>query len=159
MSGDLAARIGAHAFFAGLTPAHRAMLATMAMPAAFDAGAHIFGENEPAQHFWLLDTGLVAVQLLVPGRGDLAVETLVGGTVLGWSWLYPPYRWTFGAQALEPTTAVAFDAEAVRSHCAAEPEFGYAMLNCFTPVIIERLQNTRLRLLDLYAPAGARADG
>jgi CRP-like cAMP-binding protein len=160
MSGDLLTRIGARAFFAVLTPAQREILIAMAAPATFDAGARIFNAGDPAEHFWLLDTGTVTVSMLVPGRGDVAVETLSAGTVLGWSWLYPPYRWTFGAQALESTTAVAFDAAAVRSRCAADTQFGYAMLSCFIPVIIDRLQNTRLRLLDLYgSPPGPDQGG
>ena len=87
----------------------------------------------------------------VPGRGDQIVETLGASTVLGWSWLNPPYRWHFGAVARLATTAIAFDASSVRRRCDADPAFGYAALRSFTPVIIERLQATRLRLLDLYA--------
>ena len=87
----------------------------------------------------------------VPGRGDQIVETLGPGTVLGWSWLHPPYRWHFGAVARLATTAIAFDAASVRRRCDADPAFGYAALRAFTPVITERLQATRLRLLDLYA--------
>ena len=71
--------------------------------------------------------------------------------MLGWSWLHPPYRWHFGAMARLATTAIAFDASSVRRRCDADPAFGYAMLRSFTPVITERLQATRLRLLDLYA--------
>jgi CRP-like cAMP-binding protein len=71
--------------------------------------------------------------------------------MLGWSWLHPPYRWHFGAVARVATTAIAFDAASVRRRCDADPAFGYALLRLFTPLITERLQATRLRLLDLYA--------
>jgi hypothetical protein len=91
----------------------------------------------------------------VPGRGDVVVETLAGPTVLGWSWLSPPYRWHFGAVARQPSTALAFDATSVRQRCERDPAFGYAVLNLFAPVIIQRLQATRLRMLDLYAPRPA----
>ena len=101
--------------------------------------------------FWLIEHGSIALDMRVPGRGDQIVETLGPGTVLGWSWLHPPYRWHFGAVARLATTAIAFDAASVRRRCDADPAFGYAMLRAFTPVITERLQATRLRLLDLYA--------
>ncbi len=87
----------------------------------------------------------------MPGRGDQIVETLAAGTVLGWSWLHPPYRWHFGAVARVVTNAIEFDGPSVRRRCDADPAFGYAILRLFTPVITERLQATRLRLLDLYA--------
>ena len=49
------------------------------------------------------DGGDVALEIVVPGRGPHVVETLHTGEVLGWSWLFPPYRWTFDAQALTTT--------------------------------------------------------
>jgi CRP-like cAMP-binding protein len=101
--------------------------------------------------FWLIERGGIALDMRVPGRGDQIVETLGPGTVLGWSWLHRPYRWHFGAVARLATTAIAFDAASVRRRCEADPAFGYAMLSAFTPVITERLQTTRIRLLDLYA--------
>ncbi|GAB1692676.1 cyclic nucleotide-binding domain-containing protein [Krasilnikovia sp. M28-CT-15] len=152
--------VTACAFFAGLTDAQRALLAGDGAPAAFGAGERIFSEGGAAERFWLLESGTVALDMRVPGRGDQVIETLVAGTVLGWSWLHPPYRWHFGAVAREATTAIAFDADRVRRRCAADPSFGYAILSCFTPIITERLQATRLRLLDLYAtPAQAGRPG
>ena len=74
--------------------------------------------------------------------------------------MHPPYRWHFGAVARLATEAIAFDAASVRRRCDADPAFGYAMLRAFTPVITERLQATRIRLLDLYAaPSQVRRAG
>jgi CRP-like cAMP-binding protein len=143
--------VAAHPFFAALTDAHRAALAAHAAPATFAAGERLFAEGGEADRFWLIETGGVALDMRVPGRGDQVVETLSAGTVLGWSWLHAPYRWHFGARARERTGAVEFDAPAVRRRCVADPAFGYAIYACFTPVIIGRMQASRLRLLDLYA--------
>jgi CRP-like cAMP-binding protein len=156
MSDAVTARVSAHPFFAGLRPEQLAALSGDGTPVSFAAGERIFGEGGVADRFWLIETGSVALDMRVPGRGDQVVETLPGGTVLGWSWLHPPYRWHFGAVAREATTAVAFDAASVRRRCDEDTAFGYAILRCFTPVITERLQATRLRVLDLYAsPAQA----
>ncbi len=151
MTAQTQARVAAHPFFAALTSHQRALLAEHAGPHSFADGDRVFAQGAAADRFWLIETGSVAVDMRVPGRGDQVVETLPAGTVLGWSWLHPPYRWHFGARARERTEAVVFDAAAVRQRCAADPVFGYAVLACFTPVIIERMQATRLRLLDLYA--------
>lgn len=157
MTTTVAERISARPFFASLTDGQRAALAEDGTPVTFAAGARIFTEGEIADRFWLVEEGGVALDMRVPGRGDQTLETLAAGTVLGWSWLYPPYRWHFGAVARLSTVAIAFDATAVRHRCDTDPAFGYAVLSLFTPVIIERLQATRLRLLDLYAsPAQAR---
>jgi CRP/FNR family cyclic AMP-dependent transcriptional regulator len=125
-------------------------------PVSYRAGERIFAEGGSAYRFWLIETGSVALDLCVPGRGDQVIETLAAGSVLGWSWLHEPYRWQFGAVAREPVSATVFDAVSVRKRCDADPAFGYAMLRLFTPVITARLHATRVRLLDLYAtPAQA----
>ena len=151
MTGTVTARISAHRFFAGLTDEQRAALAGDGKAVMFTAGERLFDEGGSADRFWLIEHGGIALDMRVPGRGDQIVETLGSGTVLGWSWMHPPYRWHFGAVARVATTAIEFDAPSVRRRCDADPAFGYAALRSFTPVITERLQATRLRLLDLYA--------
>lgn len=160
MTDQMHTRVAAHPFFAALAPSHRELLADDAEPVVFAAGERIFTEHAAADRFWLIENGLVALDMWVPGRGEQVVETLSSGTVLGWSWLYPPYRWHFGARARERSQAIAFDAAAVRRRCEADATFGYAVLRCFVPIIVERMQSTRLRLLDLYASPGdaARAE-
>ena len=157
MTSTVTQRVSAHPYFAPLSPGQRATLAEDGTPVTFAAGVRIFAEGDVADRFWLVEEGSVALDMRVPGRGDQTLETLAAGTVLGWSWLYPPFRWHFGAVARVPTVAIAFDGASVRRRCEADPAFGYAVLSLFTPVIIERMQATRLRLLDLYAsPAQAR---
>jgi CRP/FNR family transcriptional regulator, cyclic AMP receptor protein len=153
MTGTVAARISAHSFFAALTDEQRAALAEDGAGVMFTVGERLFGEGGIADRFWLIEDGSIALDMRVPGRGDQIVETLGSGTVLGWSWLHPPYRWHFGAVARAATTAIEFEAPSVRRRCDADPAFGYAALRLFTPLITERLQATRLRLLDLYATA------
>jgi CRP-like cAMP-binding protein len=159
MTGTVAARISAHPFFAALTDQQRAALAADGKAVTFTSGQRLFDEGGSADRFWLIEDGRIALDLRVPGRGDQIVETLASGTVLGWSWLNPPYRWHFGAVARAATTAIEFDAPAVRRRCDADPAFGYAALRSFTPVIAERLQATRLRLLDLYATPAQATQG
>jgi CRP/FNR family transcriptional regulator, cyclic AMP receptor protein len=151
MSAGIGERVLGHPFLAGLAPEHRARLAGYASSATFAAHERIFTEGAVADRFWLLETGIVALDMHEPVQGALIVETLPAGTVLGWSWLVAPYRWSFGAQAWEQTQALAFDAVALRARLDADPIFGYAMLRCFVPVMLDRMQTTRLRLLDLYA--------
>ena len=151
MTGTMGARISAHPFFGVLTDAQLAALAEDAITETFTAGQRLFDEGGIADRFWLIERGNIALDMGIPGRGDQIVETLGPGTVLGWSWLHAPYRWHFGAVARVATTTIAFDAASVRRRCDTDPAFGYAMLRSFTPVITERLQATRLRLLDLYA--------
>jgi len=156
MTDDVRSRVARLPFFAELTPAHLGQLCAAGRSVSYPAGERIFAEGGAAEHFWLIETGSVALDLRVPGRGDQVIETLTAGSVLGWSWLHPPYRWQFGAVARDRLDTIAVDGGSVRERCDADPAFGYVMLRLFTPVITARLHATRLRLLDLYAtPAQA----
>lgn len=113
MTGTVAARLLAQPFFAALTDSQRGALAEDGTAVTFAAGERLFDEGGVADLFWLIEQGGIALDMRVPGRGDQIVETLGPGTVLGWSWLHPPYRWHFGAVARVATTAIEFDAPSV----------------------------------------------
>jgi CRP/FNR family transcriptional regulator, cyclic AMP receptor protein len=140
----------AHPFLAEAMPHELALLVECGSPVRFAVNDRIFDEGGEARSFWLIGDGRVRLDTMVLGRGPVIVETLGPGTVLGWSWLAPPYRWHFGAQAVEATTAVHMDGPAVRDMCERFPALGYRLMDRFTQVVVDRLQNTRIRLLDLY---------
>jgi CRP-like cAMP-binding protein len=71
------------------------------------------------------------------------------GTVVGWSWLFPPYRWNFSAVAAEATLAIQLDGPGIRRLCAEDPAIGYELTRRFMAVVVERLQATRGRLLEI----------
>ena len=81
------------------------------------------------------------------------IETLGPGEVVGWSWLFEPYRWQFDGRAVAPTRVVAFDGACLRGKCEADHELGYELMRRFVASVIERLQATRLQLLDVYGHA------
>ena len=92
----------------------------------------------------------MAVEIFVPGSGPIVIQTLEAGEVLGWSWLVPPHRKQFDARALEVTVALKFDAACLRTKCEEDPKLGYELLKRFTQILGQRLQATRLQLLDVY---------
>ncbi|MUN39647.1 cyclic nucleotide-binding domain-containing protein [Actinomadura sp. NEAU-AAG5] len=133
---------------------HLARLATAGRVVEFPAGRRVFEENGTAESFWVIRSGTVALDLHVPGRGPVVVETLEASAVLGWSWLFPPHRWRFGAVAVRPVEATRFDGPLVRTLGATDPELGYDMALRFGTVMLDRLEATRIRVLDLYAHPG-----
>ncbi len=142
--------------FAGLDARFAGQLAGCAKNAGFSSGASIFREGDPADTFWLIRRGRVALELNTPNRGGLMIETLEAGEVLGWSWLFPPYRWHFDARAIGDVRAVAVDGACLRGKCDEDPALGYDLVLRFSQVMIERLRATRLRLLDVYGPVSDR---
>lgn len=145
--------LGEHPFTADLSGEQLDRLSGCASRMVFRAGQRLFEEGGPADRGWLIRAGTVRLDTHVPGRGDVSVETLHAGTVLGWSWLCPPYRWHFGAEAVDTVLAVELNAARVRALSEAEPALGYELTRRFLAVVTDRLQHTRMRLLDLYAAA------
>ena len=137
-------------FLDGLGAGRLALLAGCAQNVHFDAGAHIFREGDEADVFYVVRHGSVAIENFVPARGAVTIETIGAGEALGWSWLFPPHRWHFDARALSSVRAIGFDGACLRGKCEADPALGYEVLGRFAQLLIERLQWTRLRLLDVY---------
>jgi CRP/FNR family cyclic AMP-dependent transcriptional regulator len=139
--------VGALPLLRGMPPEQIARLASLARHVSLPRSHRLFEEAAPADRFWIVDAGEVALDVLVPGDGRLVIETLGRGDVVGLSWLVPPYQWQFGAVCTQPMQAFEFDARAVRAACAEEPAFGYAIETRFMTVALHRLQATRGRLL------------
>jgi CRP-like cAMP-binding protein len=142
-----------HPFFKDLPARHLQLVVGCASNVRFEAGQFIFREGDEANQFYLLRHGSISLEVFVPERGSLMIQTLGEGDVLGWSWLFPPYRWVFDARAVTLTRAVALDGACLRRKCEDDHELGYELLKRFAQIIMERLQATRLQLLDVY---GAR---
>ena len=136
--------------FDGLDPAQLELIAGCAKLDSFSDGDRLFREGDAANTFFLLRRGRVALTTHVPGRGDVTIETLEAGEAIGWSWLFPPFRWHFDARAVESAGVVAFDGACLRGKCDADTALGYELMRRFAAVMIDRLQHTRTLLLDVY---------
>ena len=136
--------------FRDMTPEALDLLSGCASNVRFADREMLFREGENADVFYVIRHGRVALETFVPARGPMMIETIESGEVIGWSWLFEPYRWHFDARALTVVRATAFDGACLRGKCEADPALGYALMSRFAQVLIERLQWTRLRLLDLY---------
>jgi CRP/FNR family cyclic AMP-dependent transcriptional regulator len=116
----------------------------------FEAGETLFREGEPADVFYILRRGRVALELYVPARGPLTIETVESGEVVGWSWLFPPFTWHFDARAVAPVRAIEVNGACLRDKCDDDPLLGYELMKRFSGVLVDRLNATRLQLADLY---------
>jgi CRP-like cAMP-binding protein len=135
--------------FADLSDAHLATIAGCASIAHFE-DEYVFREGGDADTFFLLRSGDVALETHVPGRGPVTLMTLHDDDVLGWSWLFRPYRWHLDARAIGHVRTLAFDGACLRQKSVDDHELGYELLRRFAEVIVSRLQATRMQLLDVY---------
>jgi len=75
---------------------------------------------------------------------------------VGWSWLVPPYQWHFDMRAVSDVRAFSIDGRCLRNKCESDSCFGYQMMKRFSTLMAERLEATRLQLLDLYRDPAAK---
>lgn len=142
--------IAEHPFFAGLDHDFIALMVGCASNVHFKGGTYILKEGDPANTFYLIRAGKVAVEVVAPQRKPIIVSTLGVGEILGWSWLLSPFQWKFHARAAEDTRAIALDGKCLRTKCEENHDLGYEILKRFAQIIEERLEATRLQLLDVY---------
>jgi CRP/FNR family transcriptional regulator, cyclic AMP receptor protein len=145
-----------HPFFEGLEPKYLQLITSCASNVRFEAETYIFREGEPASLFYIIRQGKVALETLAGSRGPITIETIEAGEVLGWSWLFPPYRWHFDARVVEPTRAIVLDGVCLRTKGETDHDLGYELVKRVAQIMMQRLQATRLQLLDVY---GVRTRG
>ena len=143
--------IAEHPFLAGLEPRFFEFLAGCASNVRFEPGQFVFLEGGEANYCYLIREGKVSLEIDAPPHGTIIIMTLGKGDVLGWSQIFPPYRWKFSARALELTRAIALDGKCLREKSEEDHDLGYELLKRFARVIQQRLQATRLQLINQFA--------
>jgi len=143
--------LAAQPFLKGLSQPQLEVLAENSMPARFESGQFIFHEGDPANRFYLILDGYVAVESPVEEdgfqKGAIQIQIVGAGDVLGWSWLFPPYYWHFDARAISPVKAIFFYGTALRERCEHDHDFGYELMKRLSEIVIRRLQGARRQLL------------
>ncbi len=145
---DLAAALAAHPFLRDIAYTQR--LLSCARRRSYPSGSFILREGGSADTLYLLTAGRVVLEVQVPGRGAVRVETLESGDILGLHWLFPPQRWALDARAVDPVRAIELDAACVLSQMAAEPVLGYGIAMRMLRQLYDRLDRVRLQRLDVY---------
>jgi CRP/FNR family transcriptional regulator, cyclic AMP receptor protein len=139
-----------HPFFRDMDEGRLGVLAGCAANVVFQPGEFIVRAEQKAERFYVIRFGRVALESWPPEGGAIPIETVEAGDVLGWSWLFPPYKWHFDARAQTLVRALTLDGVCLREKCERDPSLGYDLVQRFAQVAVRRLEATQLQLLDLY---------
>jgi CRP-like cAMP-binding protein len=137
-----------HAFFRELPPQYFDLMLGCTTHVVFKAGEVILREGESADKFYLVRSGKIAIYMEKPQ--EITIQTIKEGDILGWSWLVEPYRNRFSAKAVENTRALALDGKCLREKCEKNSDLGYQLLKRLVNVFVERLEATRLQVINMY---------
>jgi CRP-like cAMP-binding protein len=143
-----------HRFFAGLPADTLGFLACCARERELTEGEILIRHGDRADAFYVVRTGRIAREVPAIQGPPFVMESLGAGDVLGWSWLIPPYQWSFQARADAATLVLQFDGPKVLERCESEAKFGYALLKRFSALMSERLVSTRRKMVDEWSPPG-----
>jgi CRP/FNR family cyclic AMP-dependent transcriptional regulator len=143
---SLETRVGLHPFLCGMSRPHLELLTGCAMEKTFPAGEVIFHQGDCANRFYLIETGKIALQSTTREE-PLVIEIVGPGSLIGWSWLFPPYVWFFDAVAKEETRALFFYGTILREYCEKDSSLGYELFKRMSQVMVARLQAARGKLV------------
>ncbi len=127
-----------------------ALVAGCARNEHFTTDAYLFKTGEPADQFFLVRRGMVALELSGAGGRRLVLDTVRPGGIVGLSWLVPPFQWNLDARATEEVSAISIDATCLRRKCEEEPRIGYVLLQRVAAAMYQRMHAARVRMLDVY---------
>ena len=144
---DIERRLVAHPFLKGMSQHHLELLALCAMLTEFEADQVIFREGEPANGFYLVETGRIALYGRTSKGESVVIDTVSAGEPLGWSWLFAPYLWQFDAKATEPCTAICLSGIMLRQHRDEDLTLSHELFRRACEVMVRRLQAARGKLI------------
>ncbi|MFC5218500.1 cyclic nucleotide-binding domain-containing protein [Streptomyces coerulescens] len=133
-----------------LPPPQRQRLMSLSREVSFPEDARIFEAGGTADRFWVIRSGAVSLDQRVTSLQRVTVASLGAGDLLGWSWLFPPYQWDFGAEAFSPVRAYEFEAEAVLRLCEEDTQLGMLLVRYVAEILAHRLEMTRGKLMEQY---------
>lgn len=148
--------IVSHPFWQGLRPEFLPLVEESVRLNRYGVGDLIFQERQTAGHLYLVDRGQVALEAFLPGKGVTTLQILGPGEALGWSWLFPPYRWQYSARSVDATEIIEFSAASLRGKAEENPAFGRDLVTRMAQVLLQRLQATRMKLQEFHDPGVGR---
>lgn len=139
-----------HPFFEDFDDQDIELIAGCGKHEVFKEDEIIAHEQEDADRFYLIKSGMIGVSMPIPNHDNQIIQTLDDNEIFGWSWLFPPYKWTAQAIALKETHTISLDGKCLRSKLDSNPALGYKLMKRFSLLISKRLNASRLQVLDIY---------
>jgi len=139
----------AYRLLSELDPSQLRKLLPLAQDKQFGVGQTIFKEGDKSSFLHLIVAGEVALEMVAGGQ-NVRVQTLHPGDAMGWSALNADCHTHFQARALTPVSTVAFPSERIREACDRDPAMGYALMKRLLELVTERLDATRMQVVNTH---------
>lgn len=125
-------------------------IAALARVVEFPAGKVLYREGQPLTNIYLILSGSISIEICAPGVGCRRIMTVSAGDLLGITPAVGQSLSTGTTRTLAPTKAIELNAGQVLTLCEHNPRFGYDFMRQVALAIAQRLNATRLQLLDVF---------
>lgn len=136
--------------FKNLNSDHLMFLFDCAQTVTLQEGDTLFRSGEEARKIYIVQEGKMAIEISSGEERVVTLQTLGKGEMIGWSWLIPPHYWRFDTKAIAPTELISLEGLRVRTKCKDDHEFGYTFMVGVAEILAQRLESTRIQLVDMY---------
>jgi len=136
-------------FFQDMPPQHLQLIAKVAQLQDCGENEVVFREGDPADHMYVVVSGLVSLEICAPGVGCQQILTLGPGELLGWSALLEG-RFTARARTPHGARLLQINVAELMKICDRDPQFGYELMRRTALALAHRLSATRMQLLNVY---------
>jgi CRP/FNR family transcriptional regulator, cyclic AMP receptor protein len=114
------------------------------------AGQVLYHEGERAVDFYIIVSGVIAIETQVPCHGSVCTFTAGALDVIGWSSLTAFTRQrTSSARAVTDCRLIGMNGESLRTMCDQDHDLGYIIMRRLTNIIASHMLTTRLHLYDI----------
>jgi CRP/FNR family cyclic AMP-dependent transcriptional regulator len=137
-----------HPLLRGLKPAWLAAIGRCSVQSHFTEGSPLFDAGSSATRIYLLQRGIVAVELALQNR-IAQVAMLGAGDLLACPCLNKARVWQYGARAFSPVTAQSILLSRLKSSCDADPEFGLEISRRLLCAVTAQLEATRRQVAEV----------
>lgn len=137
-------------FFQSFPQDQLSLLAKCSEIVHFNENELLLTEGEKADYCYLILSGGVAIESHYPGREALVVSKVTTQGIVGFSWLFPPFRNQFDARAVIRGSAIKLNGSCLLPIIEKNHELGYHLLKGFSAIMLQRMQTARRQMLDIY---------
>ncbi len=137
-------------FFEGMDEHHIELISGCGKLALFKQGDFLLKEGDKAETFFFIREGEASIESYIPTQGSKAMMTVGAGDIVGYSWLFEPYRVSFDVRALSDVRAIQMDGKCLRGKSERDHELGYHLMKRITQIVLKRLQASRRQVVDVY---------
>jgi CRP-like cAMP-binding protein len=140
--------VAATPLFRGLSPQMTRALMGKSVPRAYDKGAMLFHQGEPASAFFIILDGWVKIYRTTPDGLEVVLHVFKRGESFAEAAMFLGGQYPASAEAVAPSRLLKIDGEAFRSQIRERPELAMSMLASASyqlKMLVEQIEQIKVR--------------